>query len=150
MMSRSAQLPGLVGWVAFAALVGRTTGIAASTERSILAATLAAIGFRFACFALFEGVFEFSHLEVWLAYQGNPGTTVAFGAAVIAIKFALPLAIGLALVTSRMTPAARRTATVWTIAFLCLRIAHIAIGMTIARGTSTLRTGIQASSRSRA
>ncbi len=135
MMSRSMQLPGLVAWVGFAALVGRSAGVGASTERSILAATLAALGFRFACFALFEGVFEFSHLEVWVAYQGNPGTAVAFGAAVIAIKFALPLAIGLALVTSRMTTAARRSATLWTIAFLCLRVAHIAIGMTIARGT---------------
>jgi len=135
MLSRSAQLPGLVAWSCFAALVGRSPGVAASTERSIRTAVLAAIGFRFACFALFEGAFEFSHLEVWLAYQGNPGTEIAFGAAIIAIKFALPLAIGVALITCRMAAAARRTAIAWTFALLCLRIAHIAVGMTVARGT---------------
>jgi hypothetical protein len=135
MLSRPAQLPGLVAWSGFAALVGRSTGVAASTERSIRAALLAVIGFRFACFALFEGAFEFSHLEVWLAYEGNPGTDVAFGAAIIAIKFALPLAIGVALITSRMAAGARRTAIAWTIGFLCLRIAHIVAGMTVARGT---------------
>ena len=134
MLSRAAQEPGLVAWVAFAALVGRTARDA-DDDRVILATMLVAIAFRFACFALFEGAFELSRLEVWLAYEGNPNTAVAFGAAIIAIKLALPLAIGLALVTARLAPAARRTALVWTIAFLCLRIAHIAIGMTIARGT---------------
>ena len=119
---------------AFAALVGRTARDA-DDDRAILVATLAAIAFRFACFALFEGAFEFSRLEVWLAYEGNPNTQVAFGAAIIAIKLALPLAIGLALVGERLSPAARRGALVWTIAFLALRIAHIAIGMTLARGT---------------
>jgi hypothetical protein len=135
MLSRSAQLPGLVAWTGFAALVGQSAELEDSGERAVLAATFAAIGFRFACFALFEGAFELSHLEVWLAYEGNPGTAVAFGAAIIAIKFALPLAIGLALITARATAAARRAAIAWTTAFLCLRIAHIVIGMTVARGT---------------
>jgi len=135
MLSRSSQLPGLVAWTVFAALAGRSARIADGSERSVLVATLVAIAFRFACFALFEGEFEFSHLEVWLAYQGNPGTTVAFGAAIIAFKYALPLMIGPALVTWRMTSAARRAVIAWITAFLCLRIAHIVIGMTIARGT---------------
>jgi hypothetical protein len=135
MLSRSAQLPGLVAWTSFAALVGRSAEVEDSTERAILVTMFAAIAFRFACFALFEGVFEFSHLEVWLAYEGNPATTVAFGASIIAIKFALPLAIGLALVTQRATAATRRTVIAWTAGFLCLRIAHIVIGMTAARGT---------------
>lgn len=135
MLSRSAQLPGLVAWTCFAALVGCCAEVEDSTERAILVAMFAAIAFRFACFALFEGVFEFSHLEVWLAYEGNPATTVAFGASIIAVKFALPLAIGLALVTQRATAADRRTVIAWTAGFLCLRIAHIVIGMTAARGT---------------
>ena len=135
MLSRSAQLPGLIAWTAVAALIGRSDEIAQSDERAVITAVLGVIGFRFACFALFEGAFEFSHLEVWLAYQGNPGTAVAFGAAIIAIKFALPLAIGFALVTARLTAAARRTTLLWTGAFFALRIAHIVVGMTVARGT---------------
>lgn len=135
MLSRSTQLPGLVAWTAFAALIGRARQVEDTSERGVLVATLAAIGFRFACFALFEGAFEFSHLEVWLAYQGNSGTAVAFGAAIIAVKLALPLGIGLALTTAGMTAGSRRTTVMWTTSFLCLRIAHIAIGMTIARGT---------------
>jgi hypothetical protein len=43
--------------------------------------------------------------------------------------------LGPALVTARMTAAGRRTVIAWIVAFLCLRIAHIVIGMTIARGT---------------
>ncbi len=53
----------------------------------------------------------------------------------IAAKFAFPLVIALALVTARMTPVARRAVVAWCVAFLCLRIAHITIGMTIAHGT---------------
>jgi hypothetical protein len=130
MLSRSGQLPGLVAWTAFAGLAGRVR-----RDGDLLAPTLIAIGFRFACFALFEGVFEFSHLEVWLAYEGNPGAEVAFGAAIIAIKLALPLVVGLALATTNLAPASRRTVVAWTAAFLCLRIAHIAMSMTVARGT---------------
>jgi hypothetical protein len=130
MLSRSGQLPGLVAWTAFAGLAGRVR-----RDDELLAPMLIAIGFRFACFALFEGVFEFSHLEVWLAYEGNPGAEVAFGAAIIAIKFALPLAVGLALATTNLAPAARRTVVGWTAAWLCLRVAHIAVSMTVARGT---------------
>ena len=135
MLSRSPQMLGLVAWTWFAGLVGRSSQIEASGERAVIAATLAVIAFRFACFAVFEGVFEFSHLEVWVAYEGNPGVAVAFGAAIIATKFALPLAIGFALIAGRMTDAAMRTVVAWTVAFLCLRIAHIAAGMTVARGT---------------
>jgi hypothetical protein len=93
------------------------------------------IATRFACFAVFEGVFEFSHLEVWVAYEANPGTAVAFGAALIALKFSLPLAMAIALITADMTRSAQRQVVAWTAAFLSLRIAHIAIGMTVARGT---------------
>ncbi len=135
MLSRSAQEPGLLGWVTFAAVVGRCSAVARSDDRAVLVATLCALAVRFACFGLFEGAFELSHLEVWVAYQGNPSTTVAFGAAVIAIKFALPLVVALALVVTHMEPAARRRVVTWTIAFLCLRIAHIVIAMTFARGT---------------
>lgn len=135
MLSRSSQMFGLVAWTWFAGMVGRSPEIRASGDRAVLAATLAVVAFRFACFAVFEGVFEFSHLEVWVAYQGNPGVAVAFGAAIIATKFALPLAIGVALIAGRMTPPARRRVMAWTVAFLCLRVAHIVIGMTLARGT---------------
>jgi hypothetical protein len=135
MLSRPSQLPGVVAWTLFAALFGRALRGARAPDRAVFAATLAVIAFRFSCFALFEGEFEFSHLEVWLAYQGNPGTAVAFGAAVIATKFALPLSIGLALVTVEVSAAQRRQVFAWTVAFLCLRLAHIAIGMTIAKGT---------------
>jgi hypothetical protein len=130
MLSRSGQLPGVVAWTAFAGLAGRVR-----RDDDLLAPMLIAVGFRFACFALFEGVFEFSHLEVWLAYEGNPGTEVAFGAAIIAIKFALPLAVGLALATTNLAPAARRTVVAWTAGLLCLRVAHIAVAMTLASGT---------------
>ena len=132
MLSRDAQAPGLVAWTAFAGLAGR--GLR-DDDRAVLIATLVALAFRFACFGLFEGAFEFSRLEVWLAYEGNPGAHVAFGAAIIATKLALPLAVGLALVTANLGPATRRTVITWTAAFFCLRIAHIAIGMTLARGT---------------
>jgi hypothetical protein len=135
MLSRSSQMFGLMAWTCFAGLVGRSQEVRASGDRAVLTATLAVVAFRFACFAVFEGVFEFSHLEVWVAYQGNPGVAVAFGAAIIATKFALPLAIGVALISGRMTRPAMREVMAWTVAFLCLRVAHIVIGMTVARGT---------------
>lgn len=135
MLSRPAQVLGLVAWTCFAALVGRSPAIRASDERAVLAATLAVIATRFACFAVFEGVFEFSHLEVWVAYEANPGTAVAFGATMIALKFSLPLVMAVALLGADMTRPARHKLVVWTAAFLSLRIAHIAIGMTVARGT---------------
>ncbi|HEU4733212.1 MAG TPA: hypothetical protein VFT22_35210, partial [Kofleriaceae bacterium] len=135
MLSRPSQMLGLAAWTWFAGLTGRSPEIEASGDRAVLAAALAVIGFRFACFAVFEGVFEFSHLEVWVAYEGNPGVAVAFGAAVIATKFALPLAMGFALIAGHMTGTAMRKVVAWTVAFLCLRIAHVAVGMTIARGT---------------
>jgi hypothetical protein len=138
MLSRSSQLPGLLAWTAFAALVGRSRRVADSPGPSlgpVLVAALVAIAFRFACIAVFEGELELSHLEIWLAYRGNPGTSVAFGAAAIALKLTLPQLIGPALVTARMTAAARRTVIAWIAGFLGLRIAHIVIGMTIARGT---------------
>ncbi len=137
MLSRSAQEPRArrLGRVP-AALVGRTARDATSDDRAILVATLAAIAFRFACFALFEGAFEFSRLEVWLAYEGNPRTQVAFGAAIIATKLARSRSGSR---SSRRTPgshppraAARSSGRSRSCA---LRIAHIAIGMTLARGT---------------
>ena len=86
-------------------------------------------------FALFEGAFEFSRLEVWLAYEGNPGTELVFGATVVILKFALPWVLAIAFTSSRIGSRALWMVTGWTAVFLCLRIAHIVLGMTIARGT---------------
>jgi hypothetical protein len=135
LLSRSSQLLGLIAWTTFASLAGRCAAIRASDDRALVAACLAVVAFRFGCFAVFERVFEFSHLEVWVAYDGNPKAAVAFGAAVIALKFALPLIVGMALIAGHMTAAAQRRLVAFVAAFLCLRTAHIAIGMTVASNT---------------
>ncbi|HJZ83569.1 MAG TPA: alkaline phosphatase family protein [Polyangia bacterium] len=128
-LSRPAQIPLLAALTVCALVAGRIE------LRWPLFPAVILIALRFGLFALYEGAFELSRLEVWLGYEGNPGTQVAWGASVIGLKFVLAFVLAAALVTARLSAALRRQVLGLAAAFLVLRIGHVILSMTLARGT---------------
>jgi len=89
---------------------------------------------RYGYFALFEHAFSLGKLELWLGFMGNSGGE-RFGAMIVELKFALAFTVALALVTAELTPRVRWRVVGCCGAFLLLRVGHIVLSMTIARGT---------------
>jgi hypothetical protein len=102
---------------------------------AVLVASLACISVRLGLFALFEGAFRFSQIEVDVGYTGNPGTDHLTGGLLVSLKLVLAYVVPLALVTARMTSAERWRVLAGCVAFTLLRIGHVVLSMTITRGT---------------
>ena len=131
---RPAQVPGLLV-IAFAAgVLGRLVARSERDDRAVLWATLFAISVRLGYFALFEHAFSLGKLELWLGFMGNSGGE-SFGAMIVELKFALAFTVALALVTAELARRVRWRVVGCCGAFLLLRVGHIVLSMTIARGT---------------
>jgi hypothetical protein len=133
-LSRSEQVPGIVAWTVFALSAGRlwTTRPA---QPPLLVATLACIATRLGLFAVLEGAFRFSNIEVQVGYAANPGTEHLLGGALVCFKFLLPYLIALALGTARLARRERALVVVACAVFHLFRVGHVVLSMTITRGT---------------
>jgi hypothetical protein len=134
-LCRSTQIPGLMGWLLTAAFLSALPSLREDGIRPLALAVVGCIGIRLGFFGIFEGAFDFSHLEIELGYVGNPETAHLFGAFTIGLKFLLPMIIVLALVTAEMSDELRFKVIGLCAAFWSLRIGHIVASMTLARGT---------------
>ncbi len=134
-LSRGPLMPGLIAFVWFAARAGRLEGLRVPGLRSRLAAAFLVTGARVGLFALFEGAFRFSRIEVDVAYLGNPGTEHLTGGAIVALKFLLAFVAPAALVTARQGPMERIGTVALCAVLWALRVVHIVGWITLARDT---------------
>ncbi len=138
LLCRPAQVPGVLALALAARALGklatRVTDERGDEPAAILGASLFAVGIRMAFLALFEHAFSFSKLELWLAFVGTENDKVV-GAIVIVLKFMLAFVVTLGLVTADLAPRVRWRVIEVCGAFMLLRIAHIVLSMTVARGT---------------